>query len=119
MPRNKKASSSEVPARRPGADGRFRSSPSTSFSPPPSVFPGADTASPKLVWMRDPEAPDGWLRVELDNRVVHDGPFVAVDSDAAEIRAVTPEEFAAIGAAAFIPSSVAMLLHHVTGFDAD
>ena len=50
-------------------------------------------------------------------RVVHDGPFTAVDGEAAEIRSVDRAGFDAIGGrSVFIPSSVAMLLHHVAGF---
>jgi 8-oxo-dGTP pyrophosphatase MutT (NUDIX family)/uncharacterized protein YqgV (UPF0045/DUF77 family) len=49
-------------------------------------------------------------------RVVHDGPFTAIDGEAAEIRVIDTAEFAALGTGAFLPSSVAMLLHHVPGF---
>lgn len=49
-------------------------------------------------------------------RVVHDGPFTPTDGEAVEIRAVDAAAFAELGAAAFLPSSLAMLLHHVPGF---
>lgn len=50
-------------------------------------------------------------------RVVHDGPFTPVDGEAAEIRAVDRAGFESVGGgAAFIPSSIAMLLHHLPGF---
>lgn len=49
--------------------------------------------------------------------VQHDGPFHAVDGEAVEIRAVTPDEFTELSSdAPFLPGSVALLLPFVPGF---
>lgn len=49
--------------------------------------------------------------------VVHDGPFLPVDGEAVEIRAVTPSEFTELSTREpFLPGSVALLLPHVAGF---
>ena len=50
-------------------------------------------------------------------RVTNDGPFEAVDGEAAEIRVVTPEDFRKLAAEVdFLPGSLALLLPHLPEF---